>query len=390
MPERICLCNATVFTGITLLDNAAVLIKNGKIKDVISKKRFDQAKLSSGYQRIDLNGAIAAPAFIDTHIHGLHGFDTTDADPDSILKMSEALVEYGVSGFCPTLYPGEKEHFFECIRAVVSAMGREKGAKVLGLHMEGPFISRDKHGVLNPEYIREVDIELMKEYIDVAEGHIAIMTVAPELKNMRELALFASRKGIVLSAGHSNANYEQMLEGIQAGILHSTHFFNAMRRLHHRDPGVVGTIMIHPDISCEIIADGYHVHPVYIKMLAKEKPADKIVLVTDSLRPTGQTSGTLIAKGEEVYIKEGLFARKSDDVIAGSALTMIQGVRNLTEMGIDLENALRMASTNPATVLGLEKMIGSLLPGRDADIAVFDKNFNILQTIIKGKIVTKA
>src|SRR5262249_5509333 len=157
------------------------------------------------------------------------------------------------------------------------------------------------------------------------------MTVAPELRGMRELALYALSQNIVLQAGHTDATYENMVEGMQAGILHSTHFFNAMSRLHHRDPGAVGAILIHPDLSCEIIADGHHVHPELVKLLVRDKPTSKIVLVTDALKPTAQTEGPLFANNEEVELKDGFFKRKKDDVIAGSALTMLAGVKNLAE-----------------------------------------------------------
>jgi len=189
-----------------------------------------------------------------------------------------------------------------------------------------------------------------------------------------------------LSAGHSDATYDHMLEGMQAGILHATHFFNAMRRLHHRDPGVVGAIMIHPNVTCEIVADGFHVHPAIIKLLIQNKPVDNIVLVTDALCPTGQTSGTLRANGEDVYLREGIFRRKVDDVIAGSSLTMIRGVQNLCDFGVKLDDALRMASGNPARILNRQREIGSLIPGRDADIVVFDDHFHIVMTLVKGRV----
>jgi N-acetylglucosamine-6-phosphate deacetylase len=214
------------------------------------------------------------------------------------------------------------------------------------------------------------------------------MTVAPELKGMRELALYCLRKGIVLQAGHTNATYENMLEGMQAGILHSTHFFNAMSRLHHRDPGAVGAIMIHSALSCEIIADGRHVHPDLIRLLMRDKPVSNIVLVTDSLRPTEQCCGDLVANGEEVVLSDRLFLRKADEVIAGSSLTMIEGLRNLVSYGVPLESAVQMASTNPARILGLGKR-GLLVPGYEADVVVFDESFAIKACLVGGRFVKK-
>jgi N-acetylglucosamine-6-phosphate deacetylase len=212
------------------------------------------------------------------------------------------------------------------------------------------------------------------------------MTVAPELKHMRELALYCIKKGIVLQAGHTNAEYENMLEGMQKGILHSTHFFNAMRRLDHRNPNAVGAILIHPEMSCEIIADGFHVHPDLFKLLLRNKPIDKIVLVTDGLKPTEQKEGPLLANKEEVYFKNGVFFRKADDVIAGSGLTMIRGIKNLVAGGFSLEDAVRTATMNPAQIMKYNNQ-GAIIPGRFADITIFDKNYEIRYVMIGGKII---
>jgi len=384
--SMICLHNATVYTGITVLPKSTVIIHDGKIEDVITNERFKKRQIPKDASIYYLNGSNIAPGFIDTHIHGLHGYDTSDGTVESILEMSRALVEYGVTGFCPTLYPQPDDDFIQSIKAIVAAIGKEPGAKIYGMNLEGPFISSEKPGIMTKKYMKPVNINLMNKYLKAAEGHIAIMTVAPELKNMHDLAILAGKNGIVVSAGHSNATYENMLEGMQAGILHSTHFFNAMRRLHHRDPGVVGAIMIHPNVSCEVIADGYHVHKAILDLLLRVKPVHKIVLVTDALRPTGLTTGNLIANNEEVILEDGLFKRKSDGTIAGSALTMIKGVQSLYKMGIPLQDALRMASANPATVISRQIETGSLIPGKDADVVVFDNDFNVLMTFVKGEI----
>jgi N-acetylglucosamine-6-phosphate deacetylase len=252
------------------------------------------------------------------------------------------------------------------------------------VHLEGPFISPARLGVQRPEFVRPVDLDLMERLYAAGRGRITNMTVAPELKGMRELALFCIKRGIVLQAGHTDATYENMLEGMQAGILHSTHFFNAMSRLHHRDPGAVGAIMIHTEMSCEIIADGRHVHPGLIKLLMRDKPVSKVVLVTDSLKPTELSNCPLFANREEVYLKDELFLRKKDDVIAGSSLTMIKGLQNLVKFGVPLENAIEMASSNPSRIIGLGKR-GLLVPGYQADIAVFDESYNVLASIVGGR-----
>lgn len=430
----IALTNARVHTGFTVLENSAVLIDGGVIHDVVTARRLKKMDLPEDTPSIDFSGRIIAPGFIDTHIHGIAGRGTEDGEARSVREMASALPRFGVTAFCPTIYPQEPEALLRSVEAAALAAaeqeteaaaeakaaaaqaartstGREEGearpkaaeakaeaapapigpeqgearpeAAVLGIHLEGPFISPEQAGVQRPEHMRLPDIDLMRRLWEASGGRIISMTVAPELKGMRELAHYCGDLGIVLQAGHSNASYDQMLEGIQAGILHSTHFFNAMRPLHHRDPGVAGAILIHPEVSCEIIPDGFHVHPALIKLLMKGKPPDKIVMVSDSLKPAGQEHGVLTANGEQVYHAEGVFRRAADNVIAGSALTMDAGVRFLAEKGFNTEVVLNMASANPAKVLRLGNR-GHLLPGMRADIVVLDEHLNAEAVFIRG------
>jgi len=388
MTERkICLYNGTVFTGITRIERCSVLMENGRIENVLSNRRFQELPDKDTYDVADVNGLNISSGLIDTHIHGIHGYGTEDCSVDSILGMSAHLPAYGVTSFIPTIYPMAHDDMDRAIRAVRESMGKEKGARILGIHMEGPFISSEKLGVQNPEFVQPVDLSLFEHFWEVSEGKIITMTVAPELKHMRELALAAVKKGITLQAGHSNATYEQMVEGIEAGILHSTHFFNAMRSLHHRDPGVVGAILIHQELSCEVIADNFHLHPAIISFLIKEKGTGGIVLVTDGLKPTGLTQPPLFANNEEVAFRDGLFYRVKDDTIAGSNLTLNKGVFNITELQIPLQEALKMANLNPARILNIETRYGSLLPEREADVIVFDDEMTIMRTYIAGRVV---
>ena len=191
-----------------------------------------------------------------------------------------------------------------------------------------------------------------------------------------------------MQAGHTNATYAQMVEGMQVRIFHVTHLFNAMSRMHHRDPGTVGAVFIHPELSCEVIADGIHINEDIVKFLLTCKSLDKIVLVTDSLTPTKQKKKPFIANGEEVYLDK-CFYRKSDNTIAGSALTMIDSVKNIVSYGFTVEQSVHMASTNPARIMRLDHL-GLIAPGYDADIVIFDKDINILTNIVGGKVVFEA
>ncbi len=383
---KYCLHNGIIINGLSMTESpSAILIDDNKIIDVFSEHRFLERSFGSDVKIIDLNQNFVLPGLIDTHIHGFMGHGTDICTAEGILKMSENLAQYGVTSFNPTMYPSDIDEMEENLRTIVSVMGKEKGAHIMGIHLEGPFISEQKLGVQRAETVMMPDINIMNRLWEASEGHIVNMTVAPELQNMRELALDCINKGIVLQAGHTNAQYENMMEGIQIGILHSTHFFNAMSQLHHRNPGAVGAILTHPETSCEIIADGIHVHPALFNLLAREKTVEQIVLVTDALTPTEQTTGTQYANGEEVILQDGCFKRKKDGVIAGSALTLIKAVRNTVQFGYQMTDAVRFATANPARVMHYSHK-GVLAPTYDSDIIVIDKDYNIRMVMISGEI----
>lgn len=381
MERAICLHNATVLTGFSEMPNCAVYIKNNQIADVYSERRFQQKNFAKNVEIIDVNGAYIAPGFIDTHIHGIGGFDAQSAKTEDILGMSEVLASYGVTSFIPSIGAAPEKMQIAQIKAIVKAFGKEKGARILGIHLEGPFLSAERIGAQMQDGISPVDLKLMERLWKASKGKIINMTLAPELKNMRELALYAIERGIVLQAGHTNATYDQMVEGMQVNILHVTHLFNAMRPLHHREPGVVGAALIHPEISCEIIGDGVHVNPHLIQLLMKSKPLSQLVLVTDSLSATK----TDLSQNSHYYLDK-CFHRKSDDVIIGSAITMQDGFKNLVKYGVSVEKAIRMASTNPAKIMK-QNNLGLIIPGYKADLIVFNQDFDIIHTIIDGKIL---
>ncbi len=381
MAAELCLHNATVLTGSSVMKKCAVHIVDGFISDVYNETRFRQKQFSAKVRIIDAKGAFLAPGFIDTHIHGIGGYDANDGTAKSILKMSEILCRYGVTSFVPTVAAAPEKETIAAVKAIVKASGKEKGAKILGIHLEGPFLSPARIGGQMQNGLSQVDLALMERIWKASDGKIINMTVAPELKNMRQLALFCLKKGIVLQAGHTDATYDQMIEGMQAGIMHITHVFNAMRPLHHREPGVVGAALIHPELSCEIIGDGIHVNPHLLTLLMKCKPLNQLVLVTDSLKP----SKTPSAETDELYFDK-CFRRKSDNVIVGSGISMLDGFKNLVSWGIPVEKAIRIASANPARIMKQERK-GLIMPGYEADIIVFNKKFEILHTIINGRLI---
>ncbi len=381
MDDAVCLHNANVYTGFSVMKNCAIYIKDGKIADVYNEKRFQQKKFSSKVRVIDLLGANVIPGFMDTHIHGSGGFSTDDGDYRSILGMSSFLARYGITSFIPTIGATPEADMMKKIKAVLKAMGRESGAQILGIHLEGPFLSPARIGGQLAEGISPVDLGLMERIYKAARGKIINMTVAPELKNMRELALYCIERGIILQAGHTDATYEQMIEGMQVNIMHLTHMFNAMRPLHHREPGVVGAGLIHAEISCEFIGDGVHTNPNLIKLLMQSKPIGKLVLISDALKYAHAEP-----PADADFYFDKCFKRKADEVIIGSGITLYDGFRNLIEYGVSPEDAIRMAAVNPAQIMK-QAGKGMIVPGYDADLIIMDKNFNLVDTMAGGKFI---
>lgn len=378
MESALCLHNATLLTGFSVMPCCAVYIKKNRIADIYNEARFKQKKFGKNVRLIDLKGSYIAPGFIDTHIHGIGGYSTDDGDSASILKMSDILSGYGVTTFIPTIGAAPEKALLSRIKAVVRAMGKEKGAQIAGIHLEGPFLAPQKIGGQEKDGISAVDLNYLKRILRAAKGKIINMTVAPELKNMRELALICLENGIILQAGHTDATYEQMIEAMQAGIFHATHMFNAMRPLHHREPGTVGAVLTHPEISCELIADGIHVNPHLFRLLRQCKPLSQIVMITDCLK----YAKTQIPEEADLYFDQ-CFKRKSDDVIMGSGITMLDGFQNLIKFGFSAEDAVQTAGYNPARIMKLTGK-GAVIPGYDADLIVLDDKFNLKMTIIGG------
>jgi N-acetylglucosamine-6-phosphate deacetylase len=346
----------------------AALVENGKIKEVLTAPET----LPAADKIIDLGGNFLSAGFIDTHIHGYGGFGTDANNPQDLLEMSLALEDVGVAGFCPAVYPARIDEMVKTVGAFAAVIGRERGAKIIGIHLEGPFISPDKPGSMKKEDIISVDLDKAAALFEAGRGKITSMTVAPELPGIDKLAALAGRYKILLDAGHTNATYQQMLDGADLGIRHVTHLFNAMTGISHREPGAAVAALADDDFSCAIIADGKHVHPAVAGMLRKLKPQNKVVLVTDSLTPAGFAEGR--AMDRAVKLDDGLFRRKDDNVIAGSSLTMLRGVKNLMAWGFDTGSAFMAGCDNPANLLGLD--IGILAPGKEARLIVLDKNFD--------------
>ena len=336
---------------------------------------------------IDGTGLTAVPGFIDTHIHGVGGYGTEDGTEDAVLSMSRTLAQAGVTSFFPTIYTDTMERILMDEKAIASASGKEEGASIAGIHIEGPFISPNRIGAQNPAGRLDPDMKAFKTMLDAGKGMVRAMTAAPELPGMEEIAMAARESGVVLLMGHTDATYEEAIKGMDMGIRHTTHLFNAMSGLQHRKPGVVGCALMHDAMTVEIIADGKHVRSDIVLYVIKTKGPDKTVVITDSLRPTMQRSGELTANGVPVEMGDGLWVTKGrPDLIQGSALTMHKAFVNLVHWGLPIEEASAVTSTTPARIYSLSDR-GEIAPGRRADLVVMNRDLGIEFTMINGECI---
>ena len=350
---------------------ASILVQDGKIKKIIRSGALPKAQ-----KIIDLKNNILTAPFVDTHIHGSYGYGVDSDEKNALLKLSLEIKKQGVYAFCPTVFTMPLKQTVAVLEKFAPTIGKEKGAKILGFHLEGPFISTKKLGFMRKEAVQEISLKTLQTLWKAAQGKIVSMTVAPEVKNLNALVKFAKKHKILLQAGHTSATYAEMLKGYKLGIKHATHLYNAMSGLHHRDLGAVGTIFYLKDFSAEIIADGVHSCPQAVQLFLNQKTADKVFVITDALTPTGKKEG--LSNGQKVKIQGGVFVRSSDNVIAGSALTMLKAVQNLIKWGYPLEYALQAASTNPAKRFGINL---SIKLGQKATFIVLDKKTLALKKI---------
>ncbi len=364
--------HVNVVTPHGILRNACLEIAEGKIARITtSDEPKDPAQLP-----------LVIPSFIDLHIHGMGGYGPEQGTVQSLLHLSDVLARQGVRAFCPTLYGAHPHKMAQQLRALVPAIGQEKGAKILGFHLEGPFLSPQKPGVMKPQDIVPARLEDWQEIYQAAQGHIAILTLAPEIPGIEPIIKFSLQHHILVQAGHTNATYEQMQRAFNQGVRRVTHLGNAMSGVHHRAPGVLGAVLENPDISCEVIADGKHVHPALLKILKAVKPISQITAVTDALLPTQQKNEPFVANGEEIILEDGVWKRKTDRVWAGSAATMFDAFLQLLAAGYSPEEAVSCTSTNAANLLSLES---GLCEGNPADFIVLTPHLQLQHIFRQGQ-----
>jgi N-acetylglucosamine-6-phosphate deacetylase len=387
--NNLILTNGTAYTPSGIIANASIIIEQGKIKAIYSKK----TPLDIGSSQVfDVKGALICPGFIDIHNNGGGGVLVMDGKYESIKLVAQAHARNGTTSFVPTTVAWSDDEQIAAISASVEAARKGTGgSKVIGIHMEGPFLNPAKGGAHNPKYLQSPSIKQFDKFYDASQGMLKIMTLSPELPGALDLIRYIRGKGVVVSVGHTTANYNQALEAIEAGVGLCAHIMNAMPPITAREPSITTAMLTSKDTMAELITDGVHVHPALVKLVIKTKGIDHVIIVTDSTPPSGTKNATWTLEGTTVTVK-GYTGYLPDGTIAGSALTMGSAVRITKEItGLSLENILPMASANAARLLGVDKSKGTLEVGKDADIVVMsdDTKMEILATIVEGELVHK-
>ena len=384
MKEQKIILGNKIITPLKVIKNGIVVINNGVIEYI----REGERRYLTSYDNI-YKGEYVVPGFIDIHCHGGNGYDTMDSTYEALKEISKFKAKNGCTGFLATTVTSSIKDTVKALNNIseYSKQSPEEGAEILGVHLEGPFINTMQKGAQREDLIIPLSIEVMEKFIEESGGLIKIVTYAPELDTDFKFTSFLNSKGIIPSVGHSFADYKIIISAVKFGLKSSSHIFNQMKGIHHREPGTVGAILTEENLFAEIIADCIHVHPAIVNLLVKAKGVDKIIIITDAMRAAGLQDGIYDLGGLKVIVKNSE-ARLESGNLAGSTLIMSKAVKNMIEkMSISIEKSVKMASLNPARLLGLDKDRGSLTPGKRADIVVLDDNFNVIYTIKKGKVI---
>jgi len=382
--------NGRIVLPDSVLEPGAILISHGKISQIIDSSSLDSVVADSV---IDLDHATIFPGFIDVHIHGAVGVDVNNADAAGLLRVAEFLASRGVTAWLPTLVPGPNEQYERALAAIgeameVQAADTTKGARVCGVHYEGPFVSSEQCGALHREHFRKFKNAADLDSLPTInrEGAVHMITVAPEIQGGIELIRELRQRGWVVSIGHTRATPEILDAAKEAGAQHMTHFMNAMSPLHHRAPGPVGWGLLNDDVSLDLIADGIHLDPMMLKVLLRCVTPSRLALISDAIAATGLGDGDYEIWGEQITVQDGR-TRNARGSIAGSVITMLDAVKRMLSLGASECDIARMASTNPARLLGIDVDCGSIEEGKRADLIALSDRGDIQFTVTNGAVV---
>jgi N-acetylglucosamine-6-phosphate deacetylase len=379
-----------LYTPLQAVERPLVFVADGCVTKV---SRRDEEQIPSGVKLLDLEDSILVPGFIDMHIHGGAGHDVMEPDANALPTVEKLLFQHGVTSYFPTTITASVDATLAALERLAGAIEQgENGrhefsgrARPLGIHIEGPFISHKRPGVHPLKDLLPPTLEMFERFWQAARGHIKVMTIAPELEGAKEVITEAARRGVCVSMGHSDADTKAALSGIAAGARHATHTFNAMRPLDHREPGILGEALADRRLTAEVIVDGIHVDPLVVDLFLRAKGPDASVLVTDATAATGMPDGRYHLGSLEVDVADGKCM--SNGKLAGSVLTLDQAVRNVMKFAKwDLQQAVRLATLNPARAAGLPANMGTIHPGATADMVALSTNGDVRQTIVQGRV----
>ena len=382
-----------LLTPTEAVEHPLVLVDEGRVLEISSRS---SRQLPTGISAFDLGEGVMAPGYVDLHIHGSAGYDVMDDSAEALPAIESLLSRHGVTSYFPTTVTAPVDTILRALERLANQIEKrerdrerknkdgENRACPLGIHLEGPFISHARRGVHPPESLLAPTLARFEQFWQAARGRIRMMTIAPELEGAPEVISESTRRGVCVSLGHSDADFEATGRGIAAGARHATHTFNAMRPLDHRDPGILGEVLTDERLSADIIADGIHVSPAVVKLFLQAKGAERAVLITDSISATGMPDGRYQLGPIQVDVKEGKCTAGS--TLAGSVLTLDRAVRNVTQFAHwRLQDAVRLATLNPARAVGLVGKHGVLAGGADADFSVLSPAGEVRKTIVRGR-----
>ncbi|MGB4704565.1 MAG: N-acetylglucosamine-6-phosphate deacetylase [Candidatus Saccharicenans sp.] len=367
-------------------EDGAVIIEDEKIEKILEDASGINFQMEGISEIHDYRRQWVSPGLVDVHLHGALGHEVMDANVDGLKEIAAHQAACGVTAFFPTTLTAPLDRILEAIQAVREAASQELLSEIAGIHLEGPYVSLKRKGAQDPKYVREIQESELKTLQEALGPLKTLITIAPEAGRNVSFVPKMAEMGWVVSIGHSDATYDEAMAAIAAGASHATHLFNAWREFHHREPGGLGAVMDSDNVFAELISDGIHVHPSFIRLAVFRKKPERVCLITDSLKAAGLPDGTydwgemqIVLRGAEVRLKDS-------GVLAGSVLRLNQAVKNVLKWtGLPVPAVIRMASLSPAESVGLENMIGSLEPGKLANIAVFDSEFQTLATYLKGQ-----